>query len=487
VRASSLLSASVLFTLAASTGWAAPATEDGAKAIAQGYAAYLTQGVIDKGLVSVTPQGDDYLVSWDLQKIIDLAKPPPGTLTVDKFSYVLTLAGDDAWTVKSEHFPPVKFDVTTEKGKMAGTFDLSGFHLDTAYDGKLSEFLTSTALAALLSAKINVVESEGPGDIDVSEAGLAISTRGKAAQDGVDVSIVQTIKNLNETVTSSDPNGGGPLKMTFTGGAGTSEASFAALKAREIGDLWKFVVAHADEGHPPPEVKTRVGATLPLWNDFRVSAELRDLAADIVTPMVPVHAEMKGLAESFAMSGFAAHSYAEVGVKITDLTTKIAMLPPWSASVQPASLDIDMKVTVDGLDQVAQLALNDPGFGGMGDLSEATRNKIRDVVLNGHPKLTIAPGRFATPALEISYEGEVVKDGEKPAGHFVLSANGLDKTQALIQEIAKSIPDAQQALLALAFIKGLATTGPDGRLVWKIEFTGDGVVTINGNPMPTGE
>jgi hypothetical protein len=35
------------------------------------------------------------------------------------------------------------------------------------------------------------------------------------------------------------------------------------------------------------------------------------------------------------------------------------------------------------------------------------------------------------------------------------------------------------------FLKGLAATGADGRLVWDIETSG-GLVTVNGSPLPTG-
>ena len=488
MRSKSSVSAIALLTLTASPGWAAPATSEGAEAIAHGYAAYFSQNVVDKGLVSVTPQGEDYLVAWDLQKIVDLAKPPPGALQIDKYSYLLTLRGDDSWTVKSEHFPTVKFDFPTDKGKMAGTLDLSGFHLDTAYDGKLPQFLLSTTLATLLTARIKIAETAGPGEIDASEAGLAIETKAKAAEAGIDLSISQSIKNLSETVTASgDVEGADPVKVTFTTGAGTSDATFAALRAREIGDLWKYVVAHANDANAPPDLKARLSATLPIWGDFHASAEIRDIAADIAIPAMPVHATMKAFSETLAMSGITGHSWAEFGLKITDLSAKMALLPEWAASVQPASLDLDLKVTVDGMDQVARLALDDPNFGNKGDLTEETQHKIEAIMLSGHPRLVIAPGRFATPTLELTYEGEVTKEGEQPAGHFTLGANGLDKTQALIQEIAKGLPDAQQALFVVAFLKGLATTGPDGRLVWKVEVSGDGAVTVNGNPMPTGK
>ena len=44
---------------AASPALASPATSDGARQLEQGYADYLTRAVVDKGVVSVTPDGDE--------------------------------------------------------------------------------------------------------------------------------------------------------------------------------------------------------------------------------------------------------------------------------------------------------------------------------------------------------------------------------------------------------------------------------------------
>jgi hypothetical protein len=484
MRAGNYLPTAMLFALAACPALAAPATSDGAKAIAQGYAAWFSQAVVDKELVVVAPQGDDYLVTWDVQKIIDLAKPPPDSLKIDKFSYLLTPTGDEAWKVSAEHFPTVAFNVPTDKGRVVGTFDLSGFHLNTAYDGKIPQFLLSTTLVTLLSARFHMRDAEGPGDIDFTEAGLVAEAKAVTAESGIDFSINQTMKSFSETVTGPTDKGSPPFKMTFNAGETTSQANFSAFKAREIGDLWKYGIAH-ESAIPPPDLRDRVGAILPVWNDFHVTTDIHDLALDAEIPMAPFHAELKGFSEVVAMSGLSPHAFAEVGLKLTDVSAKMALLPIWAASVQPASLDVDVKVTVDGMDQVARIALDDPNFGGKGDLSPETQDRISAILLKGHPRLVIAPGRFATPVLEIAYEGEVASQGAVPEGTFTISANGLDKTQALIQEIAKTIPDAQQGLLVLAFVKGLANSGADGRLVWKIEMAPNGAVTINGTPLPT--
>ena len=84
---------------------ASPATSDGARQLEQSYADYLTRAVIDKGVVSVTPDGDDYVVAWDLEKGIVLLGADPGALKAARFSYRLTPTGDGAWRLAADGFP----------------------------------------------------------------------------------------------------------------------------------------------------------------------------------------------------------------------------------------------------------------------------------------------------------------------------------------------------------------------------------------------
>jgi len=56
----------------------------------------------------------------------------------------------------------------------------------------------------------------------------------------------------------------------------------------------------------------------------------------------------------------------------------------------------------------------------------------------------------------------------------------------LLQEAAGTDPEAEAAILSLTYAKGLAKAGPDGRLVWIVEFDGTDV-TVNGSPLPTGK
>ncbi len=479
-------SSALLLIATASAGLAAPATTDGAKAIEQGYVEYFGKAVVDKGVVSVAPQGEDYLVSWDLQKAFDLIARPEAVLRMARFSYKLTPGDDGDWTVEADGFPSLAFDAPTEKGKIAGAFDLGGFHMQTGYRGAQTDFLRSLLSADTLAAKFHLADGARGEDLDLTESGVTVETRAKTSDSGVgvNVALAQSVKSLTETVVAPPPDGQGPpVKVTYEVGGLGGGSAISGLRAREIGDFWRFVVAHLEDADPPAEFKQHIRAMLPLWNSLQANAEIHDLT--LQAPMI--EATLKTLDETIALSGFTADGAAEIGVKIDQLAFKSPMLPFWAESLSPASFAFDLRVADKGLDEVAQLALDDPNFGGKGDLTPETQDKISAVLLAGRPKLTLAPGRLTTPTLDLAFQGEASMDAGAPSGHFVFSADGLDKTIALLEEVAKSEPDLQSAVLGVTFIKGLATIGADGRLTWNVDVSEAGDVTVNGTPLPMGQ
>ena len=478
----------IFFLIAAFSGArAAPATTEGAKAIEQDYIDYFSRAVVDKGIVTVTPSGEDYVVSWNLQKTIDLADNPEISVRVDPLVYKLT-PRDGGWTVKADHLPSLTIGLTTDKGRMNGTVDFSGFHIETSFDAGRKDFLRSIAAADALTMKFHSGEAAAqPADIDLVEAGLSGETRVKTPDDGagVDVAMAHSVTHLTETVISapSSSDAGMPTKFVYDAGNAGGQFAVAGLRAREIADLWKYVLAHIKDAQAPPDLRQRVHAILPLRNDIHAGADVHDL---VLTTSIG-EARLKTFGETLSLTGFTADAAAEVGVKIDALAVKSPMLPAWAEQFSPASLTLGLRVADRGLDKVAELALADPSFGDKGDLSSETQDKIDQVLLSGAPKLFLSPSRLTTPFLDLAVEGEAGIEAGAPTGRFTVSADGLDKTITLIGEIAKSMPDAQNVALAMALVKGLATTGPDGRLVWKVEVSSSGDVTINGTPMPTGK
>jgi hypothetical protein len=462
---------------------AASATPEGAQTILQGYAAYFSQAVVDKGIVTAEPRGGDYLVTWNLQKALEAADAPKGAFHVENFSYVLTPGAGEAWNVKADHFPQVGFDVPTDKGQASGAVAFDGFHLDNAYDPEADEFLRSMIGVADMTGEFHVAEGTQISDFKFTQDELSVETRAKPSPDGagIDVALAQAFKRLTETISAPQPDGGPPAEMTFTVGGAVSGAALAGLRAKEIGELWKYLVAHADHPGPPPELKALLQSALPLWREIRTDAKLDDLQFQMPFGT----ATMKSLGEAVDLSGFTASGFAEFDLRLKDFQVSSTLLPDWISSLSPASFDLSLRVTGEDWDQAARIALDDPHLGESGDLSPETGDQITQVLLAGHPKIVLTPGHLKIPALDLAFEGEASMTAGEPTAHFNVSADNLDRTIALLEDFAKVQPEAQSALLGVTLLKGLATTGADGRLVWEIESSG-GAITVNGSPLPAG-
>ena len=478
------LSAAGALAFSGAGALAEPATPEGAKAIEQGYAAYFSQDVIDKGIVSVEPQGDGYLVTWNPQKAFEAVDAPKGAVRVDNFSYVLTPGPGDAWNVKAYHFPQIAFDVPTDKGQVA-----RGRSLWTAFTSipTMTRRPTNSCVRRWgptnVTGAFHIADAAQISDFKFSEDDVTVETRAKPSADGagIDVAIAQAFKSLTETIAAPQPDGGPLAQFTYTMGGGVSGAGLTGLRAKEIGALWKYLVAHDDDPSPPSDLKPLLQSVLPLWQEIRADAKIDDMQFQMPFGT----ATMKSFGESIDLSGLTASGVAEFDIKLEDLDVSSTQLPGWISSLSPASFDLSLRLTGEDWDKAARIALDDPHFGESADLSPETSDQITQVLMAGHPKIVLTPGHLKIPALDLAFEGEASFAGGAPTAHFNISADSLDRTIALLQDFAKAQPDAQNALLALTLWKGLATTGADGRLVWEIETSG-GAVTVNGSPLPTG-
>ena len=472
----------LLLIAAASPALASPATPDVAKQLEQGYADYIGQTVVDKGVVTVTPEGDDYVVAWDLEKGIALLGADPGVLKAARFSYRLTPAGDGGWRLAADAFPTIAIDAPTDAGLMSGTFELRGFGLHGAYDPAQAEFLLAKLGVDVAQAKFKVVGSAQTADTDFAETGISGETRAKSAADGagVDVASVHSVASMTETIVGAPADGSGSTALTYSIGAGAGEATLSGLRAKEIAESWKYLVAHGDEAPVAHEFDDKLRAALPLWKDLRVAGKLSDVA--LKAPFG--QARLKSIGETIGLSGLTEPATGEFGVQVDGLTIDSPQAPTWAGKLTPASLSFDLKFVGGGFARAAQIALDDPSFASSGDLSPEAQDKIDAALLGGDPKLTLAPGRLSTPTLDLAFEGEASAVAGALRGRFIISADGLDKALALLRDIAGADSDAEAAILGLVYAKGLAKTGPDGRLVWTIEFAGADV-TVNGSPLPT--
>jgi hypothetical protein len=464
--------------------FAETATPEGAKSIEQDYAAYFTQAAIDKGIVTVAPDNDGYVVTWDLQKVADLGGLE-GAIKIEPLTYRLVPGPAGAWTLRGDHFPHVSFDISTPKGQTTGALDFHGAGLDGVYDPQAEEFLRSKLGIDAIDGAFKMIEAGRQSDVKIAEEGIVLETRAKpnADDEGVDLAIAEAFKTLRETASApADQTQSEAAQMNYGISGTVAGATFTGLRAHEISELWKSVIAHIDADEPPPEIRTRLIAALPFWNQLRAHAEISDVGFE--TPQGG--AQIKMLQESLDLTGFTRKGAAEIGLAIEGMTLKSDLLPPWSGGLWPAALSLDLVATGEDWYKAARIAIDDPDFLNDGELSPDAQDKIGAVLTAGNPKLVLKPGHLKIPTLDLAFEGEAHIESNQPAGHLRISADSLDKIIALLQEQAKTEPDLTPAVLGVTFLKGLATTDADGRLVWEIAATADGEVTVNGALLPKG-
>ena len=457
---------------------AEPATPEGAKKIADAYAAYLSPAAVEKGFVTVKPEGDDYIVAFDLEKALAAMDAPPGVVKTSAFSYRLTPTVNGGWLAKSNALPGLTI---TPGGGEGGTVAFEGFRFDGLYDPAAPDFFLGKI--AMPSLRMDFKAKSG-GDfqhIVVTQDGTAADIRIRAGAEGgsVDFRSAQSAAGSSQKTAAIAEGGAETPVSEVRQRAATGDGGAAGLRAGAFGDLWRYLVAHAQEPKLAPEaMKPLLTALLPLWRELSGEIEVNDVAVAFPGGSV----SFKSVSEDLRLTGVAEKASASLGLAFQDVSAEVAAAPDWARGVWPASLALRLEGGVDGLDKAARMALDDPEFLASGNLGEETQTRIAQLLVAGRPHLKLSATRLKTPLVEATVEGEAAFDGE-PSAHGRITADSLDKLLETLAKIAETQPEAQQALFVVTFLRGLARN-EDGKLIWDIEYSGPSAVKVNGQLFP---
>jgi hypothetical protein len=453
------------------SAFAAEATAERARAIEDAYAAYFGHAAIDKGLIAVKPDGEAYVVTWDLQRALAASG---ASVQIGAFSYKLTPEADDGWGWNGDSFPSLSFKVATEKGPAGGAFDVDGFALEGHYDAGKQPFLTNKVHVGALKGDLSEADDKGPTRVRFLENDLQMELRAKTSDDGgVDVALVQALGAVSQVTT---PPGGGDMKLDAEGSA--SAGGITGLRAAEIGALWRAMVVGAESGKPAEGLVDLVSAALPLWKD--AETELRFKNIGVASALGS--AGFATFGESVKLTGLTDEGRLEIGVDFSDLKFVSPLAPAWADQLAPLSAKIAVALSDRNIGAAARMAIKDPKFGASGELSPETQDAIDAAIRAGDPRIVLQPGRLTNPLIDLAFEGSAKIDPANVSANLTVSADSLDKVLALAADLGKSSPELQSAVLGLTLIKGLAKTSADGRLTWDVAIEGD-KVTINGSPL----
>jgi hypothetical protein len=457
--------------------------DEGARAIEDAYAEYFSRAAIESGFLSVHPDGDAYVVTFDVEKAIAAAKAPPDALHVGAFSYRLKAEENGGWSWTSSAFPHIDFKDDADTVPSHGSFDFDGFTLNGRFDPKNEPFLTTKIGLDALKGEITEDDPSGQNFVRFTENDIKLELRGKSEANGaVDVAMLHAIGSLSQTVTPAGGAQGGERDVKAESDGSAGGGAVVAFKAREIGALWRAIVAGINNHKAPDALAALVSAALPLWQEMGADVKVKDVKLSSALGS----AELAGFGETVRLSGVTDEGRIEFGVDLDGLKVDSAAAPPWVAQLTPLSTAVKVAVTDKGVAEAARLALKDPNFGQSGDLSPDTQSAIEAAIKGGDPMLVLLPGRLKTPIIDLDFTGSARIDPVNVSAEMKVSADSLDKTIALATELGASNPDIQGAVLALSLVKGLAKTTDTGRLFWDIVVEGD-KVTVNGSPLPTGK
>jgi hypothetical protein len=472
---------------------AALATEEGAEALKRQVIEYFGPFLTDREIVTIEPEGDNYAVALDLEKAFELLKIPGAEFKMEPFVTLLTSLPDGGWKMQNSEYPSATLWLPTPKGEFGGQMDLKGYSAEGLYTPNLPEIMRSKTKIDAINIKMHFPDEGGNSlEADFLQAGTLIDATVTAAGPSVvNFAMTQKIDRAAEIVTVTpkavkDAPVGPPVKVTYDFGALTSEAKIDALRARAIANLWTWLAGHVDAQKAKAdkaELKPLLLAALPLWERFGGSVTMNNLSVD----MPQGSAAIKSLTEVVAMSGFTPQGAGRFALKFDGVSAQSPLLPSWSAQLMPASLDVDLTFAVAGLDQIARAALEDMDFDAKPQMSKESEMKIVALFMGGSPRITLAPGHFSNPLIDLGYEGEASVTPHPPSGHFTLTADGLDKTLAFLRKNAAVMPAMGQAVPAVLFAKSLAKADSAGKLTWVIDFTGDNSISVNGQKFPLGK
>ena len=104
----------------------------------------------------------------------------------------------------------------------------------------------------------------------------------------------------------------------------------------------------------------------------------------------------------------------------------------------------------------------------------------------GTVTVTLNPGAVTGDGYALTYEGAMVAGPQMPmpTGTAKITLTGIDKLSAALA----AAPDNMkaQAMMGIGMAQGMAKPGPNGELVWEIDASKPGSLSVNGTQMMGG-
>lgn len=471
--------AAMMFAAAAQ---GAPATPEQAQAIKLALERYTGAGSgTEPSAVSVTPDGDHYVIAIDLKQAFR-ALAPLG-LTVEAATYAVSATPQDGglWHVASASLPRV----TARHGDETYSVAINAPSFDGMFDPQLPGFRSSNF--AYTSLSIAALGGKG-GDYTRAVEGGKQSSATTPTTDGVaNLQTTQTNTAYAQDFTLAPPPKTGSAisdRLTFKGGPTSDTLTVSNLHVRALTDLWAFFVAHPDEAAikaAQTDLRGVLRQALPLFDVWSQSGSVEHLTVESPVGVFAADA----IAGHVDVTGLVAQGLLDTEAKVDGLTLPGGLTPGWAAGLLPTSFALKQSLSGFHLDAMARDAIDRFDLNAVQPLKPDDMARLRTMIGPlDQMVLTLAPSHIVSKLLDLHFDGDVRFRQPVPDFHVNIRASGIDNAIQDIQSKAAGDMHATQLIALMVLAKGLGHAEPDGTMTWAVTKTPTGQITVNGLDLP---
>jgi len=447
----------------------------GADRIRQAIESYVGAKPFEDGFFSVVPDGDAYVVKASLAKIV--AKLRGASVDAPPFVYRLQPMPDGRYGLTSNNSYHLDFSADLPSGPFTQRFELTDCKSDGIFDPAMHAFSSYSVKCGLY----HVTGKSRQQDVDLSFKDIAVDVKAKSAGAGrLDIAVTEALGSAVEDARFSDAHFSGRMKLSI--GAGSATISLNAVRYDALLDLVALIVRHDGPDSLKADrdaIEAAALKALPLHDGMDLQGNFKD--ATVETPVGTFG--LGSFGEHVTLTGLTKQASASIGFVYDGLRLPPS-LPDLAKKFIPTHGQLEFAVKDIDADGLSRLAIQKFDPSQEPRIPAEAGPDFLKILTAGAPHFLINPSSLVADDIDLKFEGDMSMLPTQ-SGKFTLSAGGYD---ALRPALSKSgLPGADKAALGVAFVRGLAKTGADGRLIWEIDFdTAKRSLTVNGTPLPVG-
>lgn len=460
----------------------AEANEDGAAHLLGVFQTYLGT---TEGLVSVVADGDAYTVTLDAASLAAMATEAGGSASVSPIVLTLMDNGDGTWGVSQDQAMSVAFSIP---GQMDVKEEIGAIKFEGVFDEAIMSFSSASGEMSNITITQKITDPSA-GEVTVEGAiasGTFEMTGATGATGGVDGTYTMVMSGFTESFMTPAQEGMPAMPITVVAESIGQTGKMDGMRPDAMYKTLAWFVAHPTTEEKEADkatLKTIVQEGIPFFG-----ALTGDMSAQNVTVTTPMgEVGIDEVMVTVDANGIVADGKVREAISVSGLTLPAGVVPEWAAPILPQKVSLDFQVTDFDAAAAANVAL------GLFDLPAGTEpdeafqaNLLAALMPNKTVTIGLNPGAVTGDGYELTYEGSMVAGPEMPVptGTAVLTLVGIEKLQAALDAAPDDIK--AQAMMGVGMAQGMAKTGANGELIWEIDASTPGSLSINGTPMMGG-